>query len=280
MTVARCYYSQELPSDLGILSRLHPVIQGWCQAAGLNVGATHRIAVAVTEAVTNAVIHVRPKRPNNTVLVAFWIDGEELRAEIGDRGTWGWQAPRPPGVEQWEQTGGRGLELIRQLAQTSEVGPRPGGGTLVRMTFRAREAERLAETVAAANRPGSEGGRPMESRVESFDNVDVMRISGRIDLVTSNTLKDSIRERLQRQRLNIVLNMERVDFINSSGLGAMVSILKDVRIANGRLVLSDLAPYVQEIFEITQLANVFDICATEKQAVAELSSAPAPAATR
>lgn len=280
MTVSHCFYSQELPSDLGILPRLHPVLQGWCHAAGLNVAAGHRVAVAVTEAVTNAVIHVQPKRPNNTVYVALWIDGDTLRAEIGDRGTWGWRAPQPPGADQWEQTGGRGLELIRQLTQQSEIGPRPGGGTMVRMTFRARDTTRLTETAAAGHRPASEGGSTMESRVESFDNVDVMRISGRIDLVTSNTLKDAIRERLQRQRLNLVLNMERVDFINSSGLGAMVSILKDVRIANGRLVLSDLAPYVQEIFEITQLANVFDICATEKDAVATLSTTPSPVVSR
>jgi anti-anti-sigma factor len=63
-----------------------------------------------------------------------------------------------------------------------------------------------------------------------------------------------------------------VDFINSSGLGALVSILKDVRLVNGRMALCNLAPYVQEIFEITQLSNVFEICPTEKEAVSALAS--------
>ena len=118
----------------------------------------------------------------------------------------------------------------------------------------------------------------MESRVESFNNVDVMRVSGRIDLVTSNTLKDSIRERLHEKRLFLVLNMERVDFINSSGLGALVSILKDVRLVNGRLILSNLAPYVQEIFEITQLSNVFEIFGTEQEAIDSFAGRSIPTA--
>ncbi len=111
----------------------------------------------------------------------------------------------------------------------------------------------------------------MESMVETFNDVDVMRVSGRIDLVTSNTLKDMIREHLHRERRHLVLNLERVDFINSSGLGSLVSILKDVRLAGGSLVLSNLAPYVQEIFEITQLSNVFEIFDAELAAVESLT---------
>jgi len=107
----------------------------------------------------------------------------------------------------------------------------------------------------------------MDYRVEKHDDVDVLRISGRLDLVSSNNLKDCVRQRLDEKRTLLVLNMQGVDFINSSGLGALVSILKDVRLVKGRLVLSELAPYVQEIFEITQLSHVFEIHPTEAQAV-------------
>ena len=107
----------------------------------------------------------------------------------------------------------------------------------------------------------------MDYRVEKHDDVDVLKISGRLDLVSSNNLKDSVRQRLDEKRTLLVLNMRGVDFINSSGLGALVSILKDVRLVSGRLALSELAPYVQEIFEITQLTNVFEIHPTETEAV-------------
>ena len=61
--------------------------------------------------------------------------------------------------------------------------------------------------------------------------------------------------------------MDKVDFINSSGLGALVSILKEVRNSQGSMRLTNLAPYVKEIFDITQLTNIFEIFPDEKQAI-------------
>ncbi|MBD3298542.1 MAG: anti-sigma factor antagonist [candidate division Zixibacteria bacterium] len=280
MTTARCFYENELPGDLSILDQLYPILQDWCAAGGLGFADGHRVIVAVTEAVTNAVIHAKPDAASPTVFVSLWLDTNTMRADVGDHGQWGWSPPKPPTPEQWEQTGGRGLELIRQLTHSYDIRPRDGGGTLVSMSFKTQGIHDTKNHVRGRGERAGEGGRTMDSRVESFNDVDVMRVTGRIDLVTSNTLKDNIRERLQRQRTNIVLNMERVDFINSSGLGAMVSILKDVRLADGRLVLSNLAPYVQEIFEITQLANVFEIFSAEDAAVSALSGTGATAETR
>ncbi|GAB4322573.1 MAG: hypothetical protein Kow0074_14250 [Candidatus Zixiibacteriota bacterium] len=277
MSNPRCFFEKELPSDLSILDQLYPILQGWCAEAGLGFAEGHRVIVAVSEAVTNAVIHATPETNASSVRVGLWIDDTTLTAEIGDHGQWGWTPPEPPTPDEWERTGGRGLELIRRLAESYSIGPREGGGTLVRMSFKIDHQQHNHN--GAAYPRADEGGRQMDSRVESFNDVDVIRVSGRIDLVTSNTLKDTIRERLQRQRSKIVLNMERVDFINSSGLGAMVSILKDVRLSGGRLVLSNLAPYVQEIFEITQLANVFDIFGTEADAVSALSESKAAVGT-
>lgn len=106
----------------------------------------------------------------------------------------------------------------------------------------------------------------MELQVKSAAEVDVIHVAGRLDLVGANSLKDLIRRRLQDNQVHMVLNLKKVDFINSSGLGALVSVLKDVRLAGGRLALSELASYVQEIFAITQLSNVFEIYDTEQQA--------------
>jgi stage II sporulation protein AA (anti-sigma F factor antagonist) len=61
--------------------------------------------------------------------------------------------------------------------------------------------------------------------------------------------------------------MDKVDFINSSGLGALVSILKEVRDHKGKLKISNLADYIKEIFDITQLSSIFDICEDESNAI-------------
>lgn len=108
----------------------------------------------------------------------------------------------------------------------------------------------------------------MELRLESHREVDLLRVAGRLDLVSSSTLKDAIRGRLAERRVHIILNLERVDFINSSGLGALISAMKDIRLSDGRLVLCGLTPYVDEIFEITGLKKVFDTYQTEAEALA------------
>jgi anti-sigma B factor antagonist len=104
----------------------------------------------------------------------------------------------------------------------------------------------------------------ISSRIEG--DVAILILTGRLDLTSANELKSASRDIMGTGSRKMILNMGKVDFINSSGLGTLVSILKDVRSANGRLKLSNLAPYVKEIFEITQLNNIFDICEDEKHA--------------
>jgi anti-sigma B factor antagonist len=270
MAVTWCY-ERELPSDLKTLLPLYTTLRHWANAAGLDESESYRIAVVLSEAVTNAITHAHANAPGQTVRLGLGVEANLLIAEVGDRGTWGWTPPDPPNADHWEQTHGRGIQLIRHLAHKAEFLPRPGGGTIVRVAFQARNVQSLQNTIIVETKKSGQGDEQMETRTESYDSVDVLRIAGRIDLVTSNTLKDTIREHLHRQRNNLVLNLEQVDFINSSGLGSLVSILKDVRVANGNLVLSNLAPYVQEIFEITQLSNVFESFATEQEAVDALS---------
>ena len=97
-------------------------------------------------------------------------------------------------------------------------------------------------------------------------NIDILCLEGRLDLASAVKLKDESREIIGKKNCKLILNLEAVDFINSSGLGALVSILKDTRSAKGNIKLSCLAPYVKEIFDITQLSNIFDICETDEAA--------------
>ncbi|HOP06945.1 MAG TPA: STAS domain-containing protein [candidate division Zixibacteria bacterium] len=107
----------------------------------------------------------------------------------------------------------------------------------------------------------------MEIVTKESGEVSVMELRGRLDLASGATLKEEIKNLFEKERTSIHLNLSRVEFINSSGLGALVSIMKEVRLRKGRLTLSDLASYVQEIFDITQLSHIFEIFNTEEEAV-------------
>ena len=108
------------------------------------------------------------------------------------------------------------------------------------------------------------------------ENVDfvTLNLRGRLDLASSSHMKDQVLRLVSEGKSKIILNMAQVDFINSSGLGTLVSVLKEIRLAKGKMVLSNLASYVQEIFEITQLSNIFEIYNSEADAQ-EVFLAPA-----
>jgi anti-sigma B factor antagonist len=107
----------------------------------------------------------------------------------------------------------------------------------------------------------------MEMKLREEGVVTVLVLSGRLDLASGTALKEQIKSAFEKNKTSVHLNLAEVDFINSSGLGALVSIMKEIRIRKGRLTMSNLASYVQEIFEITQLSHIFEIFATEQEAI-------------
>ena len=112
----------------------------------------------------------------------------------------------------------------------------------------------------------------MEIILNETGNVTVLSLKGRLDLASGSALKERIKEIFEQEKNSVHLNLTEVEFINSSGLGALVSIMKEVRLRKGRLTLSNLANYVQEIFEITQLSHIFEIFATQEEALNSYST--------
>lgn len=103
--------------------------------------------------------------------------------------------------------------------------------------------------------------------------VAILSLKGRLDLANGNKLKDDIKEILNSDRTSIHLNLKDLEFVNSSGLGAMVSVMKEIRQHRGRLTLSDMADYVREVFDITQLSHIFEIYPTEEEALSSFLTA-------
>lgn len=115
----------------------------------------------------------------------------------------------------------------------------------------------------------------MEVTKHENGQVTVINLKGRLDLASGAGLKDEVKALMGNEKTLIHMNLKDVDFINSSGLGVLVSIMKEVRLQKGRLTLSNLASYVQEIFEITQLSHIFEIYTTEEEAVSSYQTVTA-----
>ena len=98
--------------------------------------------------------------------------------------------------------------------------------------------------------------------------VSVMDVTGRITLGEgSSALRDSLRELVGKGQKKILLNLGDVSYIDSSGIGELVSGFTTVTNAGGQLKLLNLSKRVKDLLQITKLYTVFDVHDDEAAAV-------------
>ena len=102
------------------------------------------------------------------------------------------------------------------------------------------------------------------------NDITVLAISSleRLDASTSAQLRSTLLEELGDEALKVVINLETVRHIDSSGLSVFISLNKVLRKRDGDLKLCSLTPTVRSMFELTRLHRVFDLLADEDQAIA------------
>ncbi len=99
--------------------------------------------------------------------------------------------------------------------------------------------------------------------------VTILDLSGKITLGEGGvTLRDEVRKLLAKGAKKIVLNLVGVSYIDSSGLGELVSSYTAVKNAGGELKLMNLTSKVRDLLVITKLLTVFDVKDDEAAAVA------------
>ena len=103
------------------------------------------------------------------------------------------------------------------------------------------------------------------------DGICVVTIEGNIALDGVNEAKNYLKPHLDSSDVNgLVINFEKVNFIDSSGIGLIVSIFKTMQQKNGKFALTNLSKKNEEIFSITRLNKILDIFPSEDEAVGSL----------
>ena len=109
----------------------------------------------------------------------------------------------------------------------------------------------------------------MKATTRQVDSVNVVDLSGRITLGEGcSQLRELIRDLLAKGHKNILLNLGEVTYIDSSGIGELVSGFTAVSNQGGHLKLLNLTKKVQDLLQITKLLTVFDVHDDEAKAVA------------
>jgi anti-sigma B factor antagonist len=109
----------------------------------------------------------------------------------------------------------------------------------------------------------------MKFKTRQIDGVTILDLSGRITLGEGSvTIRDAVRDALAKGSKNIVLNLGDVSYIDSSGLGELVSAYTSVKNSGGELKLLNLTAKVHDLLQITKLYTVFDVKDDEASAIA------------
>jgi anti-sigma B factor antagonist len=114
----------------------------------------------------------------------------------------------------------------------------------------------------------------MKVSTRQVDGVTILDLSGRITLGEGSVqLRDAVRDLLTKGQKQILLNLADVNYIDSSGIGELVSAYTTVRNQGGELKLLNLTKKVHDLLQITKLYTVFDVKDDEASAIASFTRA-------
>ncbi len=111
-------------------------------------------------------------------------------------------------------------------------------------------------------------GADLTVQSHDSDGILILELSGRLVAGgPANVLREAIDEQIRRGRKQMVMNLAQVDFIDSTGLGALVICFTTLRKAGGALKLIGLNRRNIELLVLTKLSTVFEVFQDEQDAV-------------
>ncbi|MBL8993564.1 MAG: STAS domain-containing protein [Spirochaetia bacterium] len=112
----------------------------------------------------------------------------------------------------------------------------------------------------------------MEIKTRTVDGVVILDIDGEIDLYNAPEIKDTIKAQMDGGHKKIIINLENVSYIDSSGIGALISSLSNLKKIGGGLKIINVYDSVRKVFELTKLTSFFEIYDSEEEAVSAYQS--------
>jgi anti-sigma B factor antagonist len=112
----------------------------------------------------------------------------------------------------------------------------------------------------------------MEITKRTVGDIQILDCSGKITLGEGTmTVRNTVRDIIANNGKKIILNMGDVNYIDSSGIGELVSTYTTVTNAGGQLKLVNLTKKLHELLQITKLLTVFQVFDDEQKAIASLT---------
>ena len=110
----------------------------------------------------------------------------------------------------------------------------------------------------------------MKIQTTNQSDVQVIELEGELDFHSSPELRSRLGELTAKQAPKILIDLKKVDYMDSSGIATFVETFQKTKRYNGRLILAELTPTVRGVFEIAKLESIFEIVGSVKEALDQL----------
>lgn len=97
---------------------------------------------------------------------------------------------------------------------------------------------------------------------ESKNGVEVLKFDNvsKLNILIAQSLKEDVAQYLTKANTKLILDLEGIEYVDSSGFGALLSILRNAKNNDSQFKICNISPEVMELVKLLQLHNVFDIC--------------------
>jgi anti-sigma B factor antagonist len=103
--------------------------------------------------------------------------------------------------------------------------------------------------------------------LKNAEDIYIVEPEGRLDLLSSTKLKETVMKLLELKIESIIINLEKVTFINSTGIGALINISSTLRKLNLKFAIASLSAPVKQTMELLNLSGYFPIAADLRNAL-------------
>ncbi len=107
-------------------------------------------------------------------------------------------------------------------------------------------------------------GSLMEIAIKKEDKRILIGLDGSLDIYTSLDLKAALEEHVQGEGPEVIIDMEKLNYIDSSGIGILIKALNYVQGLNGKLSVANLKPVIEKVFKVSGLTTYFEILSPEE----------------
>lgn len=235
------------------------------EAAGLDDRAVYHCQMAVDEWLTNVIEHgYKGHGKRGWIEIVCGVEAHCFKIVVSDDGP-PFDPTQLAEVDSRQpledrQPGGLGWFFIRKIMDEVHYQFKDGRNHLTMIKNNAQQVEKSGQT------------DPLFPVHEHQPGLWVMTPSGRLDSTVGRQFEMALNATLAAGRVKLIMDLNQVTYISSSGLKVLIMARKQTRTLLGSFALSGLSPRVHEIFEISGFDSLFSMFSTVEEAAASLQA--------